>query len=91
LKVGENIQGHVFCSFLALVLRKKPEIRLNNAGHDFEWADIKQDLSALKTVTIEKEGKRAIRTECRVLPRGFLCPLTYRFYNILQKPLSKIS
>ncbi len=31
----ENIRGHVFCSFLALVLRKELERRLNNAGHVF--------------------------------------------------------
>ncbi|MBN2706768.1 MAG: hypothetical protein JXR89_10050 [Deltaproteobacteria bacterium] len=62
----ENIRGHVFCSFPALVLRKELEIRLNKAGHDFEWVDIKQDMTALKTVTIEEEGKRfAVRTECR--------------------------
>jgi len=62
----ENIRGHVFCSFLALVLRKELERRLNNAGHVFEWSDIKQDLDALRTVTIEEDGKRfAIRTECR--------------------------
>ena len=62
----ENIRGHVFCSFLALILRKELEIRLNNAGHDFEWSDIKRDLSALQTVTIEEDGKCfALRTECR--------------------------
>jgi transposase len=62
----ENIRGHVFCSFLALVLRKELERRLEQAGHVFEWADIKQDLEALKMVTIEEDGKRfAIRTECR--------------------------
>jgi len=32
----------------------------------FEWSDIKQDLEALQTVTIQEGGKRfAIRTECR--------------------------
>ncbi len=62
----ENIRGHVFCSFLALILRKELERRLNNAGHDFEWSDIKQDLEALQTVTIEEGEKRfAIRTECQ--------------------------
>lgn len=62
----ENIRGHVFCSFLALVLRKELERRLNNAGHEFEWSDIRQDLEALQTVTMEENGKRfAIRTECR--------------------------
>jgi len=62
----ENIRGHVFCSFLALVLRKELGRRLDHAGHVFEWSDIQQDLDALQTVTIEEKGKRfAIRTECR--------------------------
>lgn len=61
----ENIRGHVFCSFLALVLRKELERRLNNAGHVFEWSDIKQDLDALQLVTIEEGGKRFdIRSQC---------------------------
>ena len=62
----ENIRGHVFCSFLALVLRKELERRLNAAGHVFEWSDIKQDLKALQQVTVEESGKRlAIRGECK--------------------------
>lgn len=62
----ENIIGHVFCSFLALVLRKELEKRLNNAGHVFEWSDIKQDLKALSQVTIEEGDKRfIIRSECK--------------------------
>ena len=62
----ENIRGHVFCSFLALVLRKELERRLNAAGHVFEWSDIKQDLKALQQVTIEENSKRlAIRSECK--------------------------
>jgi len=62
----ENIIGHVFCSFLALMLRKELEKRLNNAGHLFEWSDIKQDLKALNQVTIEEGGKRfIIRSECK--------------------------
>lgn len=62
----ENIRGHVFCSFLALVLRKELQKRLNDAGHDFEWTDIKRDLKALQRVTIEEGSKRfAIRTQSR--------------------------
>ncbi len=62
----ENIRGHVFCSFLALVLRKELEGRLNDAGHLFEWSEIKQDLDALQRVTIQEQGKRfAIRTQCQ--------------------------
>ena len=61
-----NIAGHVFCSFLALVLRKELDQRLASDKHRFEWADIKQDLKALKRVEIEENGKRfAIRSECK--------------------------
>jgi transposase len=61
----ETIRGHVFCSFLALVLRKELDRRLEKAGHCFEWADIKQDLKALQEITIEDRGKTlAIRSEC---------------------------
>jgi len=62
----ENIRGHVFCSFLALVLRKELERRLNASGHIFEWSDIKQDLKALQQVTIEENGKRlSVRSQCK--------------------------
>ena len=61
----ENIRGHVFCSFLALVLRKELDRRLDKAGHCFEWADMKQDLKALQEIVIEDNGKSlAVRTEC---------------------------
>lgn len=61
----ENIKGHVFCSFLALVLRKELDRRLKEAGHPFEWSDIKQDLKSLQEVVIEDKGKSlALRTEC---------------------------
>jgi transposase len=61
-----NIAGHVFCSFLALVLRKELDQRLAAEKHRFEWRDIKQDLKALKKVEIEEDGKRfAIRSECK--------------------------
>lgn len=61
-----NIAGHVFCSFLALVLRKELEQRLTNAGHQFEWSDIKQDLKALKEVEIQEGDTRfTIRSQCK--------------------------
>jgi transposase len=61
----ETIRGHVFCSFLALVIRKELDRRLEKTGHCFEWADIKQDLKALQEITIEDRGKTlAIRSEC---------------------------
>ena len=61
-----NIAGHVFCSFLALVLRKELDRRLAENDHRFEWNDIKLDLKALKQVEIEEGDKRfAIRSECK--------------------------
>ena len=60
----ETIRGHVFCSFLALVLRKELQNRLEKSGNDFEWCHIKQDLKALQRVEIAENGHRfAIRTQ----------------------------
>jgi transposase len=65
-KCDETIRGHVFCSFLALVLKKELDRRLEQAGHCFEWAEIKQDLKALQEIVIEEEGKSlVIRSECK--------------------------
>ena len=64
-QLDETIRGHVFCSFLALVLRKELQKRLEEHGHCFEWSAIKQDLKALQEVMIEDRGKSlAVRTEC---------------------------
>ncbi|MBM4278288.1 MAG: hypothetical protein FJ130_10495 [Deltaproteobacteria bacterium] len=59
-KCDETIRGHVFCSFLALVLRKELDRRLDQTGHCFEWADIKQDLKSLQGIVIEEQGKSLI-------------------------------
>jgi len=64
-QTDQTIRGHVFCSFLALVLRKELESRLEKTDHCFEWSDIKQDLEALQEVTISHQNKSlALRTEC---------------------------
>lgn len=61
----ETIRGHVFCSFLALMLRKELYQRLERAGYSFEWVDIKQDLKSLQEIIIKDNGKTlAIRSEC---------------------------
>ena len=57
-KCDETIRGHVFCSFLALVLRQELEARLAKDDHDFEWADVIQDLDRLQIVEVEQDGKR---------------------------------
>jgi len=53
-----TIVGHVFCSFLALVMRQELEARLEQRGHDLEWGDIILDLDNLVTTDVEQEGKR---------------------------------
>ena len=65
-KMDETIRGHVFCSFLALVLRKELDKRLEQLGMDYEWNDIKQDLTALREVILtEDQSQLSIRTSCR--------------------------
>ena len=54
----ETIRGHVFCSFLALVLRKELQDRLTAAGYSPEWADVLRDLESLQSVEVEYQGKR---------------------------------
>ena len=54
----ETIRGHVFCSFLALVLRKELHDRLTLQSDTFEWAEILRDLEALQYVEVEHQGKR---------------------------------
>ena len=63
-KCDEAIRGHVFCTYLALVLRKALEDRLEAAGVEVEWAQMIADLNRLSHVDFEKDGKRfRIRTQ----------------------------
>jgi hypothetical protein len=58
------IRGHVFCSFLALILRKELDERCRNAGFRPEWGDVLRDLDRLQEVTITKDGRTwTVRTE----------------------------
>jgi hypothetical protein len=57
-KCDETIRGHVFCSFLALVLRQELQSRLEERGHDLEWADVICDLDHLQMVEVEQDGKK---------------------------------
>jgi transposase len=65
-KCDETIRGHVFCSFLALVLRKELQDRVERHGWSLEWADIIRDLDRLQEVEISLQGKSYIvRTETK--------------------------
>ena len=56
-KTDATICGHVFCSFLALVLRDELLRRMDNAGVSAEWGDIVRDLDALTETAITYNGK----------------------------------
>jgi len=51
------IRGHVFCSFLALILRKELDERCRKVGFRPEWGDVLRDLDRLQEVTISKDGR----------------------------------
>ena len=54
------ICGHVFCSFLALVLRKELEERLAASRLKPEWRQLLADLDRLQEIEVEQDGKRFI-------------------------------
>jgi transposase len=65
-KCDDTIRGHVFCSFLALMLMKELLSRLEAAGKSLEWQDLKRDLTALREVEIAMDNDRYfLRTELR--------------------------
>ncbi|MGH7968531.1 MAG: IS1634 family transposase [Limisphaerales bacterium] len=59
-KRDETIRGHVFCSFLALLLRRALEQRLEQKGESWEWAEIVRGLDNLQEVEALFQGKRFV-------------------------------
>jgi transposase len=65
-KTDDTIRGHVFCSFLALVLRKALHDRLDAKGHKLEWAHVVDDLDDLREIELTVQGKGyRLRTETK--------------------------
>lgn len=63
-KRDETILGHVFCSFLALRLRRELETRLSKQGKDWEWGEILRGLDNLTEVTLSfRQKEYALRAE----------------------------
>jgi len=56
-KRDETIRGQVFCSFLALLLRKELEDRLASKDCHLEWADVVRDLDNLVEMEVVIGGK----------------------------------
>ena len=65
-KLDETIRGHVFCSFLALVLKSELEQRIQALGRDGSWSEIRADLDSLTETEIAHDGKRFL---VRTAPR----------------------
>jgi Transposase DDE domain len=65
-KLDETIRGHVFCSFLALVLKKALQDRIANLGRVGSWPEIIADLDSLTETEVEQESKRFV---VRAAPR----------------------
>jgi transposase len=56
-KCDETIRGHVFCSFLALLLRQELEERLARKEWKLEWPDMIRDLDNLIEMEVAISGK----------------------------------
>jgi hypothetical protein len=63
-KLDETIRGHVFCSFLALILKAELEDRIagpersSKGARRGSWSEILADLDSLTETEIEQDGKR---------------------------------
>ena len=56
-KCDETIRGHVFCSFLALLMRKELDERLERRGWSLEWEDVRRELNDLVETETKVGGK----------------------------------
>ena len=54
---NETICGHVFCSFLALLLKHDLESRMREAGLQWEWAEVIRGLDNLHQVEANFQGR----------------------------------
>jgi hypothetical protein len=59
-RCNETIRGHVFCSFLALLLKTELERRMKFADLKCEWAQIIRGLEALQQVEVAFQDQRFV-------------------------------
>ena len=57
-RCDETIRGHVFCSFLALLLKAELEQRLRDRDEPWEWAEVIRGLENLQEVQAVFQGRR---------------------------------
>jgi hypothetical protein len=63
----DTIRGHVFCSFLALLLKKELESRMASRGWSAEWSHTRDDLDELQELTLPLGEKTFV---IRTPPQG---------------------
>lgn len=65
-KCDETIRGHVFCSFLSLLLIKELQERINKRGWEVEWSGLINDIEGLKETWLQMGNKEVfIRSELK--------------------------
>ena len=70
-RCDETIRGHVFCSFLSLVMMKELRTRMEAKGFPHEWGEVRRDLKVLEEVEVEKDSKTYyLRTDLRGVCHG---------------------
>lgn len=57
-KFDATITGHIFVSFLALLLVHELEARIQKRALKLEWADVVRDLAELREVEVRHRGER---------------------------------
>jgi len=77
-KRDETIRGHVFCSFLALMLLKDLQQKMEARGWRLSWERLRRDLDELQEFTPPKAGKdlpdpKPNPRRCRQSPPGRRC------------------
>jgi transposase len=81
-KCDETIRGHVFCSFLVMVLRLVLKARLARRGDDLEWADVIADLDRLQTAEVGQDAKHfLLQSELQVT-----CGLVFQAVGVAIPP-----
>jgi transposase len=56
-KLDETIRGHVFCSFLALMLLKELQAKMEARGWTLHWERLRNNLDDLEEITVRNAGK----------------------------------
>lgn len=86
-KLDETIRGHVFCSFLALVLLRELDRALEEKSLALEWNDILRDLKALQRMELDQNGKRLwVRSQTQGCCSQVFAAVGLNLPPVLQKP-----